>query len=216
MATSPTPAPRVAEVGVPPARLPKGALVAAPIVFVVTAVIGIVMIAVSVVTIADAVGNFHTVRAGRTATVRLAPGEWYVVLGGPGSTWRQVQVQVLGADGRSVTKNASSTHVSVDASGKHYDSAGSFDVSRTGAYRVTVDGPAGTEARIGQVPFGRFIGLLVGGIVIGAIGFIAAVVLLVVGLVVRANAKKRRSGVAAEGAAPAVLPSPVPDDGPVA
>jgi len=42
------------------------------------------------------------------------------------------------------------------------------------------------------------------------------VVLLVVGLVVRANAKKRRSGVAAEGAAPAVLPSPVPDDGPVA
>ena len=177
----------------PSGKLPKGALIAAPIVFVVTAVVGIVMIALSLVTVVNAVGDFRQVRAGETRTLALDPGDWYVVAGGPRGTITEVRVQVVDQSGRPVPALADYDSVNVDLDGQRYEAIGAFAVTRSGVYEVTVDGPPGTEARIGRVPLTRFVVLLVGGIVIGGLGFLVAIVLLIVGLVVRSNAKKRRA-----------------------
>lgn len=181
-----------APAAVPPEPLPKGALIAAPIVFVVTAVAGIVMIALALVTVVNAVGDFRQVRAGETRTLMLDPGDWYVVAGGPRGSVAGTSVTVVDRAGRAPARVADPASVNVDLNGDHYEAIGAFRVPSTGAYRVTVDGPPGAEARIGRVPITRFIVLLVGGIGVGGLGFLAALVLLIVGLVVRSGAKQRR------------------------
>lgn len=191
---APTGAPAVAT---PAERLPKGALIAAPIVFVVTAVVGIALIALALVTFVDAVGDFRQVRPGETRTLLLDPGDWYVVVGGPTGSVAATRVVVVDPTGQPPERVSDPVSVDVDLDGVHFESVDAFRVPRSGRYAVTVEGPPDAEVRIGRVPLTRFLVLLVGGIAVGGIGFLAALVTLVVGLVVRSGAKKRRADVAA-------------------
>lgn len=188
----PAPVAAAAVVG-PPAKLPKGALIAAPIVFVVTAVVGVVMIVLALVTFVDAVGDFRQVRPGETRALLLDPGDWYVVVGGPTGAVASTRVSVLDPAGQPPERVSDPASVDVDLNGVHFEAVGAFRVPSVGAYEVSVEGPPDAEVRIGRVPLTRFVVLLVAGIGVGGIGFVAAVVLLVVGLVVRSGAKKRRA-----------------------
>lgn len=185
--------PGVATVAVPPGKLPKGALIAAPIVFVVTAVVGVVLIALALVTFVNAVGDFRQVRPGATRELLLDPGDWYVVVGGPTGSVAATTVVVTDPAGRPPERLADPVAVDVEVDGVHFESVGAFRVPRSGRYAVTVEGPPDAEVRVGRVPLTRFLVLLVGGIAVGGLGFLAALVLLIVGLIVRSGAKKRRA-----------------------
>ena len=187
-----TPPPGPGAPGVP-AKLPKGALIAAPIVFVVTAAVGVVMIVMSLFTVADAVGSFRTLPVGETRTLELDGGDWYVVAGGTSTDVGTVVARMVDASGRPVPVVADPASVDVEADGLRYRAIGAFAVPGPGTYQIAVDGPPTVDVRIGRVPITRFVVLLVGGIGVGGVGFLVALVLLVVGLLVRSSAKKRRA-----------------------
>jgi len=179
----------------PAQKLPKAGFIWGPIIFVVTAIIGISMIVASFVVIANTISDFKTVDAGSTAEVKLGSGEWYVFAGAGSSLGlRQVQVSITDPSGDQVLPKSNSGDYSSDSDGMQYQSIGSFDVPTSGTYTVEVTGPTGTTAKVGQIPLATFLVLLIGGIAIGALGFVVALVVLIIAIVRRTRAKKRLSG----------------------
>ena len=178
-----------------PVRLPKAGFIWAPVVFVLTAVIGLALIVLSVGTIANAIADFKTVDAGQTLEVELSKGEYHVFAGGPTSSARTgVSVGITDPLGRQVSPKDSSDSYSAEVDGSRYESIGSFDAVTAGIYRIEVQGPAGSSARIGEIPIGRSIGLMVGGIVVGAVGFVVALIILIVTIVRRGRIRRSSTG----------------------
>lgn len=188
-------------------------------IFVLTAVIGIGMVVGSFFVLASSITGFRSVDAGETAELRLGTGEWYVFGGAATAAGMQmINVEILDPSGRQVVPNSNATSYSADDDGMSYESFGSFNVDRAGVYRVTVEGPVGTSAKIGQIALGGFIGLLVGGIAIGTIGFLVALVVLIVTLVRRSRSKRTPVPPGALGsmaAPPVVAPLAAPPGPPV-
>lgn len=210
--TTPTPTPPP----VAPQKLPKAGFIWGPIIFVVTAIIGISMFATSFIVLANSITDFRSVDAGQTVEMRLGTGEWFVFGGGPSrSALREVNVYITDANGDVVTPKPSSDTYSAENDGMRYESFGSFDVTTAGVYSVEVQGPVGTNAKIGQISLGSFLALLIGGIVIGAIGFVVALILLIVTAVRRGRAKRalfatQYGAVGAAPVSPAAPSAPMP------
>lgn len=199
-----------------PQKLPKAGFIAAPIVFVVAAIVGIVMIISSFVVLANMITGFETVSAGSSTTMQLSKGEWWVIGQGPTSmATQQVRVLVEDPDGNIVAPKSSSDSYSASSDGLKYQSLGSFDVPSPGSYTVSVDGPSGTGASLGRISLTGFIGLLVGGIVIGVLGFVIAAVLLIVTLVRRGRAKRDAVAMGSPSATTAAPAPPPPPPAPV-
>ena len=160
-------------------------------IFIITAAIGIGMVVGSFFVLASSITGFRSVEAGETAELRLGTGEWYV-FGGASTTaaMQLINIEILDPLGDQVVPNSNATSYSADNNGMSYESFGSFDVDRAGVYTVTVDGPVGTSAKIGQISLGGFIGLLGGGIAIGTIGFVIALIVLIVTIVRRSRSKR--------------------------
>jgi predicted lipid-binding transport protein (Tim44 family) len=93
-----------------------------------------------------------------------------------------------------VVPKSTSDDYSSTTNGTQYQSIGSFDVPSAGSYTVEVAGPSGTRAKIGQISLGLFLGLLIGGIAVGAIGFVVALIILIVTIVRRSRIRRRTSG----------------------
>ena len=199
MATRQTQAPVAPVISmVPPTRptkLPKSGFIWAPIILVVTAVIGIMMIVLSVGTIADTIGGFKSVDAGESIEVKLSKGEYFVFAAGPTSTViAGVSVGITDPRGNEVLPKENSASYSAEVDGTRYESIGSFDVTTTGTYSVQAQGPAGSSASLGQIPAGKAFALLAGGIAVGSLGFVLALVVLIVTIVRRNRAKRSYVG----------------------
>jgi hypothetical protein len=169
----------------------KAGFIWAAAIFVVTSAIGIGLVIGSFFVLASSISGFKAIDAGETSKVQLGTGEWYV-FGGASSTFGmgQITIDITDPSGAQVTPNTSAATYSADDNGMKYESFGSFDVKTAGIYTVSVDGPAGTTARIGQISLLSFIGMLVGGIAIGALGFVVALIVLIVTLVRRSRSKR--------------------------
>lgn len=198
-----------------PVRKPYLGFIIAPVLFVLTSIIGVVLIVLSVTTIANTINGFERVDAGEVAKIRLSPGEYYVFVGALNTeSVGAVEVFIEDPNGDLVQPSVSGTSYSADDGGMHYASAGTFEVPTPGTYYVEVDGPRGTTARIGKVPGGRIVLLLVGGIAVGTLGFIAALIIMIVAIVRRVSANRRARGpvvasaAPAPGTAPSVMPAP--------
>ena len=173
-----------------PKRSIAGFLWAAAI-FVLTSAIGVAMIIGSFFVLASSITGFKAVEAGQSTTMQLSTGEWYVFGGASTSIGMSaITIDIVDPNGVRVVPNTSASSYSADDNGMKYESFGSFDVKTAGTYTVTVDGPTGTSARIGKISLAGFIGLLVGGIVLGAVGFLVALVVLIVTIVRRTRAKR--------------------------
>lgn len=181
----------------------KAGFIWAAAIFVVTSAIGIGLVIGSFFVLASSISGFKAIDAGETSKVRLGTGEWYV-FGGASSSFGmgQITINITDPSGAQVNPNTSAASYSADDNGMKYESFGSFDVKTAGIYTVSVDGPAGTTARIGQISLFGFIGMLVGGIAIGALGFVIALIVLIVTIVRRSRSKRTM--------APPMRPGPTP------
>jgi hypothetical protein len=177
--------------GVAPQKKPsKTGIIWAIVIFAVTAIVGIVMIVLSIGTIASAIDDLQQVDAGETKELTLTPGDQYIFVGADSRRdLLDVRVTIDDPDGNSLRPRSGNDYSS-NNNGEQFESIGYIDVQTTGTYTVTVEGPPGSSVRIGEIPIGRFLGLLIGGIVIGALGFIVALVVLIVALVRRSRVKK--------------------------
>jgi len=178
----------------PPIVVPKrskAGFIWAAAIFVLTSAIGIGLVIGSFFVLASSISGFKAIDAGETSKVQLGTGEWYV-FGGASSGFGmgQITITITDPSGAQVNPNTSAASYSADDNGMKYESFGSFDVKTAGVYTVSIDGPAGTTARIGQISLLGFIGLLVGGIAFGALGFIVALVVLIVTIVRRSRSKR--------------------------
>ena len=188
MAT-PTPAPPAPSA---PVKKPFAGFIIAPVIFVLTTIIGIALIVMSISTIANTLDEFQSVDAGQTRRITLSTGEYYVFAGAATeSATTAVEVMVLDPSGVPVSPDFSGSTYSADSGGQHFASIGSFQATVAGTYTVDVSGPPGTTARIGKVPAGRIIALMVSGIVVGTLGFVVAVIVLIIAIVRRSRATKR-------------------------
>ena len=141
-----------------PQKPSKTGIIWAIAIFVVTAIIGIVMIVVSIGTIANSISDLQRVNAGQTQQLTLSPGDQYVfVLAPTRAGLNDVRVSIIDPDGDllvpSDTGNSYSGNSS-DGNGDAFRSLGYIDVKTTGTYTVTVDGPPGSSVRIGEIPLG--------------------------------------------------------------
>jgi hypothetical protein len=193
-------------------KLPKAGFIWAPIIFVLTGVIGVGMFVGSFFALASMITDFKTVDAGSTAELSLGKGEWYVFAGATTQFGvNQVSVVITDPSGNRVSQNSNPDDWSSSTNDMKYESIGSFDVPSQGTYTVEVSGPSGSKAKIGQISLGLFLFLLIGGIVVGAIGFVVAVIVLVITLVRRSRIKRRNAGPATWApptGAPGVPPPP--------
>jgi hypothetical protein len=165
-------------------------------IFVVTAIVGIVLIAISIGTIASTVNDMVAVDAGETREVTLGPGEQYIFLGA--DTKRElndVTVTVTDEDGDVPDLHGGTTYTA-NNDDLAFESIGYIDVETRATFTVTVEGPPDSTVRIGKVPIGRIVGFLVAGIAIGAIGFVVALVIFIVALVRRSRVKKENRAAA--------------------
>jgi hypothetical protein len=178
-----------------PTNLPKSGFIWAPIIFVVTGVIGIMMIVLSLGTIANTIGGFKSVDSGQSIEVKLSKGEYFVFAAGPTSTVISgVSVGITDPRGEEVLPKENSASYSAEVDGTRYESIGSFDVTTTGTYTVQAQGPAGSSASLGQIPAAKAFGLLAGGIAVGSLGFVLALVVLITTIVRRNRAKRNFVG----------------------
>jgi hypothetical protein len=203
--------------GGPVAKKPKWAgIIWAISIFVVTAIVGIVLVAISIGTIANTVDDMESVDAGETRDVTLSSGDQYIFLGADTKReLNQVEVLVVDENGEIPDLEGGTTYTA-ENSDLAFESIGYIDVDTTTTYTVTVTGPPDSTVRIGKVPIGQIIGFLVGGIAIGAIGFIVALVIFIVALVRRSRVKKenRAAAWAASGGAVGPGSGPPPGQGP--
>ena len=127
-----------------------------------------------------------------------------------------MDVTIIDPDGdRLVPSDSGSSYSgnSSDGDGDSFRSLGYIKVTTTGTYTVSVDGPPGSSVRIGEIPLARTLALLFGGIAVGTLGFIVALVILIVALVRRSKVKKANRALAsggAPGAPPAYGQQPPP------
>ncbi|MCU0310056.1 MAG: hypothetical protein MUE36_03830 [Acidimicrobiales bacterium] len=198
----------------PPAKLPSKGFWIALVIFLVTAVVGIVMIVVSFTTIANAISDFAEIDVPQTAEVRLSTGEYWVFVGTDSASTGAaslVDVTVTAPDGSSLVLTSDIGQYDAETGGLSFTSLGRIDIDQAGVYTFETDGPDGTSVRVGQLPIGTFVGLLIGGIALGALGFLVALILVIVTLVRRSKAKKQMVRTAGyPGAATAYPPSYAP------
>jgi hypothetical protein len=170
-------------------------------IFVVTALVAIVMVVFSFVTIANAIDDLQRVDAGQSRELTLDAGDQYVFVGADTSSQLdRVVVDITDSSGRTV-RLRSGTDLNTANGDQQFESRGYIAVDSTGTYTISVDGPPGSTVRIGEIPVARFLVLLLGGIALGALGFVVALVVLIVALVRRSRAKKanREAAWAAQG-----------------
>jgi hypothetical protein len=193
-----------------PQKPSKTGIIWAIAIFVVTAIVGIVMIVVSIGTIANSINDLQKVSAGQTQQLTLSPGDQYVFVVAPSKAGiNQVQVTIVDPSGdRLVPSDTGNSYSgnSSDGNGDSFRSLGYIKVTTTGTYTVTVDGPTGSSVRVGEIPLARTLALLFGGIAIGGLGFVIALVILIVALVRRGKVKKANRALAA-GVAPGAPPA---------
>lgn len=179
----------------PSQKLPSGGFWVALIIFVVTAVVGVVMIVISIGTVADTIDSFAEIDVPGTAEVRLSEGEYWVFAGSPtDAVLRQVDVRITAPDGRTLSLTSDFGQYEASSGGDQFSSLGRVDIDEAGVYTFETAGPSDTSVRIGKLPIARIVGLLVGGIAIGALGFLIAVIVLIVTLVRRGRKKKELAG----------------------
>ena len=141
-----------------PQKPSKTGIIWAIAIFVVTSIIGIVMIVVSIGTIANSINDLQKVSAGQTQKLTLSPGDQYVFVVAPSkAAINQVQVSIIDPDGdRLVPSDTGNSYSgnSSDGNGDSFRSLGYIKVTTTGTYTVTVDGPTGSSVRVGEIPLG--------------------------------------------------------------
>jgi len=206
-----------------PPKLPKAGFWVALVIFLVSAIVGIVMIVVSVGSIANTINDFAEIDVPQSAQVQLSSGEYWVFEGTTLNSLAagSVDVTVTDPNGSSLNLSSDFNQYNATSSGQQFTSLGKFNVPSAGVYTFETAGPSDATVRVGRLPISRIVGLLFGGIAVGAIGFLVAVILFIVTLVRRGSAKKRRvaAGYPAAGAPPtgyAPMPAPTgpPTSGP--
>ena len=200
----------------PRPKLPFAGFWIALVIVAVTAIAGIVMVAIAVGTVANAISDFAEIDVPQTAEVRLGSGEYWVFAGTPTDSSisaTAVDVTVTAPDGAFVVLTSELGSYDAETGGLSFTSLGRIDVQSAGVYTFETNGPGEATVRVGQLPLGRFVGLLVGGIVVGGLGFLLALILVIVTLVRRSSAKKRLAASAypvAGGPTPFAAPTPPP------
>jgi hypothetical protein len=187
-----------------PPNLPKAGFWWALVIFLATAIAGVVMIVVSVGTIASTIDGFAEIDVPDTAEVRLGEGEYWIFAGSPTDIGLgQVDVRITAPDGGTLSLSSDFGQYEASSGGDQFSSLGSVDIEEAGVYLFETAGPSDTSVRIGKIPVARIVGLFVGGIAVGAVGFLLAVIILIVTLVRRGRKKKQ---VAATYGAPSGYP----------
>jgi hypothetical protein len=193
--------------GAVPQKPSKTGIVWAIVTFAVTAIVGIVMIVLGVTTIANMVKDFAKVPVPGQTTIQLSSGEqWIFVSRSNGSRANidSVDVTVTDPNGSTVPISYDSGQ-SANSNGNDFESLGSFDAPTSGRYSIETTGPAQAGIRIGKIPFLR-IGLLIGGgVAVGGLGFVIAMIVLIVALVRRSRVKKANQA-ASHGGPPSGAP----------
>lgn len=120
-----------------PRKPSKTGIIWAIVIFAVTAIIGIVMIVVSIGTIANSINDLQKVSAGQTEQLTLSPGDQYVIVVAPSkAALDAVEVTIVDPDGdRLVPTEGGSSYsgTSSDDNGDSFRSQGYIKVRRSRA-----------------------------------------------------------------------------------
>jgi hypothetical protein len=193
----------------PPEKLPKAGFFWALGIFLVTAIAGAVLIALGISSIVDEIDDFQRIDVPADTEVRLEEGDNWVFAGADSTASAdQVEVTVTAPDGtvlNVITDDFTGAETSTD--GQQFSPLGFIEVEQAGTFRFVTEGPPGSTVRVGTLELGRIVGLLVGGAAVGGIGFLLAMILLIVTLVRRGSAKKRQRAAAYAGSYPGGPPS---------
>lgn len=177
-----------------PAKLPKAGFFWALGIFVVTAVTGIVLVVLGVRQFVDDIDGSRPISAPGEDSLQLEEGDTWVFASVPfGSAEEQVNVRITDPDGATRTLSQETVPTgSASTDGEQFVPLGFFSVDTPGTYRFVVDAPEGTEVRVGTLSLGTLVAFVFGGMAVGFIGFVIALIILIVTLVRRGSRKKQQ------------------------
>ncbi len=137
-----------------PPKLPKAGFWAALVIFLVSAIVGIVMIVVSVGSIANTINDFAEIGVPQSAQVQLSSGEYWVFEGTTLNSLAAglVDVTVTDPNGSSLNLSSDFNQYNASSSGQQFTSLGKLNVPSAGVYTFETEGPSGTTVRVGPAP----------------------------------------------------------------
>ena len=162
----------------------------------------------------DTVDGFKRVSlAAGQGTVRLDSGKYVGYYEAPGHTKVFIQLAIADAQTRQPVRiglygknTGTSSSLTYDRNGKHGEAVFKFNIDHSGSYLVQVATQDGNEPSGADVALGKSIaGKLVAGVVVllvGVLFLVAAIILLIVGLVKRSRHKKQLATAGAYGYPP--------------
>lgn len=188
-----------------PEKLPMAGFFWALGIFLVAAVGGGVLFFLGIREVVDTVDGFDAISAPGEADLRLETGDHWVFAAVPsGSAEDLVDVTVTDPSGRTQTLSQQTFLAdSANTDGQQFVPLGFFDATAAGTYHFETDGPSGTEVRVGTLSLPKVLGFIFGGIAVGSLGFLVALIILIITLVRRSGRKKRQHATAYGAYAPA-------------
>jgi hypothetical protein len=178
--------------------------------------IAIVWFVITIVGLVDAPNDFDRIAIPGQEVVTLDDGDWVIYYEQDvrrSRSYGYPSVDVTGPDGRSISVEYASDSYSYNVNGNDGEALYEFHASSPGAYTIEATpigepgAPAVDRIAIGRPIFdGSQIGGILGSLALGAVAFLAGLVILIVTIVRRGRAKRRPA--MAYGAAPYGGPPP--------
>ena len=181
-----------------PPKLPKAGFFWALGIFLVTAVIGGVLFVLGIRQLVDDIDGSQRISAPGQDDLQLETGDAWVFASVPfGSAEDLVNVRITDPNGATQTLSQETIPTSsANTDGEQFVPLGFFSVDTPGTYRFEIEAPEGTDVRVGTLALGKMLGFIFGGIGVGFIGFVIALILLIVTLVRRGSRKKQQRAAA--------------------
>lgn len=173
-------------------------------IWLIPAIIAVGLFVYGVMASEDTVDDFARIEVGQEADVELETGEYRVWAERDSSTETlfssSVEVTIVAAaGGEPIVLESYGTSLTYDFGSRHGEAVSTFEIVEAGTYTVSVTSAAADVERVAigtENPLATAGKYVVGGVVVGTIGFILAIIALIVFLVRRSRSKRRLASAA--------------------
>lgn len=182
-------------------KLPKAGFFWALGIFLVTAVAGAVLFVMGINEIVSTVDGLDPISTGGVSDLQLEAGDHWVFAAVPsGSAQDLVDVTITDPNGATQTLSQETLPTGeTTTDGEQFVPLGFFDADVAGTYQFEASGPPGTDVRVGRLDLPKILWFMFGGIGLAFVGFVIALIILIVTLVRRGGHKKRQREAAYSG-----------------